>query len=103
MRRLVLAFVCISTWSSILLPADAKAKADSPVPKDRVTVKGATLVGEISRIDGDELVIETVYGDGEIVIDIADVEAIETGVVFHVFRGENDTDVPGRLVHVTEK
>lgn len=105
MRSRALVLVTLSAFLSILLSSGASSEADSPVPKDRVTVKGATLEGEISRINKKKLAIETVYGDGEIVIDIVDVEAIETGVPFHVFRGEDDTDTDtaGRLVHVTEK
>lgn len=54
---------------------------------DRVTVKGTVLEGTVKSIDAKQIVVETVYGKGNLTI--ADVEAIETDVAFHLFHGDH--------------
>jgi len=86
-HRLVLA-VCLVA----LLPLAARA--------DRVTVKGTVLEGKVKSITSKAVVIETVYGKGDITIDPKDIEAIETDAAFHVFHGD-DVDSTGPVVGVT--
>ncbi len=71
-----------------------------PSRGDRVTVKGTTLEGTVESITSSAVVIETVYGKGEISIPLEDVEAIETEGDFHVFHGD-DVDTAGRVVAVS--
>lgn len=67
---------------------------------DRVTVKGTTLEGTVKSITASEVVIETVYGKGDLTIDVEEVEAIETESDFHVFHGD-DVETVGRVVAVS--
>lgn len=77
----------------LLLPV-AAARAD------RVTVKGTVLEGKVKSFTSKSVVLETVYGKGDLVIDTKDVEAIETDVPFHVFHGD-DVDSTGPVVGLT--
>lgn len=61
----------------------------APADADRVVVKGDTLHGTVKSITSKELVMETVYGTGEITIALADVESIETEAPFHVMHGDD--------------
>lgn len=67
---------------------------------DRVTVKGTVLEGKVKSITKGSVVLETVYGKGDLVIDTKDIEAIETDVPFHVFHGD-DVDSLGPVVGLT--
>jgi hypothetical protein len=71
-----------------------------PGSGDRVTVKGTTLEGTVQSVSSDKVVIETVYGDGDLTIALEDVEAIETEGDFHVFHGD-DVHSVGRVVGAT--
>ena len=82
----------LSVLVLLLLPAAAHA--------DRVTVKGTVLEGKVKSITSKAVVMETVYGKGDLVIDPKDVEKIETDVAFHVFHGD-DVDSVGPVVGVT--
>ena len=77
---------------ALLLPAAARA--------DRVTAKGTVLEGKIKSITKKSIVMETVYGTGDLVIATKDIEAIETDAAFHVFRGD-DVDSLGPVVGVS--
>ena len=67
---------------------------------DRVTVKGAVLEGKVKSIASKQIVMETVYGKGDLTIKTADVTAIETDAPFHVFKSD-DGQVVGPLVGIT--
>jgi hypothetical protein len=67
---------------------------------DRVSVKGAVLEGKVKSISGKEIVMETVYGKGDLTIKTADVSAIETDAPFHVYRADDGIDV-GRVVGIS--
>ena len=67
---------------------------------DRVTVKGTVLEGTVKSIDAKQIVVETVYGKGDLTIAVADVEAIETDVAFHLFHGDH-VETVGRVVGVS--
>jgi hypothetical protein len=67
---------------------------------DRVTVKGTVLEGTVQSVDAKSVVLETVYGKGELAIALEDVEAIETEADFHVFHGD-DVHTVGRVVGAT--
>jgi putative salt-induced outer membrane protein YdiY len=67
---------------------------------DRVTVKGTVLEGEVQSIDGKQIVMKTVYGQGALNINLQDVEAIETDVPFHVFHGA-DVHTTGPVIGLT--
>jgi len=69
---------------------------------DRVVVKGTTLEGNIKTITESEVVIETVYGKGNLVIATKDVESIETTAPFHV-RHSDGAETVGRVVGVNPK
>jgi len=56
---------------------------------DQVVVKGATLEGTVKTITKKEIVMETVYGKGDLVIAVEDVEAITTDAPFHVMHGDD--------------
>jgi putative salt-induced outer membrane protein YdiY len=77
---------------ALLLPVAARA--------DRVTVKGTVLEGKVKSITKTSVVMETVYGAGDIVIATKDIEAIETDVPFHIFHGD-DVDSQGPVVGVS--
>ena len=49
---------------------------------DRVTVKGTVLEGTVKSITAKHVVLETVYGKGDLVIKTEDVSAIETDAPF---------------------
>ena len=76
----------------LLLPSLAAA--------DLVTVKGTVLEGTVHSISTKEVVMETVYGKGDLEIKTEDVAAIETDAPFHVYQA-NDTLAVGRVVGVT--
>lgn len=67
---------------------------------DRVVVKGDTLQGSVQSITKDHIVMKTVYGKGELVIAIEDVESIETDAPFHVMHGD-DVRTIGPVVGVS--
>jgi hypothetical protein len=67
---------------------------------DRVTVKGAVLEGKVKCISTKHVVMETIYGKGELTIRTGDVAAIETDVPFHVYKSD-DGKLVGRVVGVT--
>jgi hypothetical protein len=67
---------------------------------DRVTVKGAVLEGKVKSVDGKNVVMETVYGKGDLTIAVADLEAIETDVPFHLFHGDH-VETVGKVVGVS--
>ena len=85
MPRLCLAFL-------LLLPSLAAA--------DHVTVKGTVLEGTVKKISAKEVVMETVYGKGELKIKTEDVSAIDTDAPFHVYKADDGTQV-GRLVGIS--
>jgi putative salt-induced outer membrane protein YdiY len=76
----------------LLLPSLAAA--------DRVTVKGAVLEGKVKSIASNEIVMETVYGKGDLTIKTEDVSAIETDAPFHVYKADDGVNV-GPLVGIT--
>jgi putative salt-induced outer membrane protein YdiY len=67
---------------------------------DRVTVKGTVLEGTVKSLSAKEVVMETVYGKGELKIPTADVEAIETDAPFRVYQADAPA-VAGPVVGVT--
>ena len=67
---------------------------------DRVTVKGTVLEGTVKSISAKQIVLETVYGKGDLVIKTEDVSAIETDSPFHVYKSDDGTEV-GPVVGVT--
>jgi len=67
---------------------------------DRVTVKGTVLEGKVKSISSKQIVMETVYGKGDLTIKTDDVGAIETDAPFHVFKSDDGTQV-GRVVGIT--
>lgn len=67
---------------------------------DRVTVKGTVLEGEVKSISANQVVLETVYGKGDLTIATKDVSAIETETPFHVYKADDGTEV-GRVVGIT--
>lgn len=67
---------------------------------DRVTVKGTVLEGTVKALSAKHVVMETVYGKGELTLATADVSAIETDAPFHVYQADGSLDV-GRVVSIT--
>lgn len=67
---------------------------------DRVTVKGAVLEGKVKSISSKEIVMETVYGKGDLTIETEDVSALETDAPFHVYKADDGVNV-GPLVGIT--
>ena len=67
---------------------------------DRVTVKGAVLEGKVKSISSKQIVMETIYGKGDLTIKTADVSAIETDAHFHVYKADDGGHV-GRVVGIT--
>jgi len=67
---------------------------------DRVTVKGAVLEGKLKSIASKQIVMETVYGKGDLTIATADVTAIETDAPFHVYKADDSVQV-GTVVGIT--
>jgi hypothetical protein len=67
---------------------------------DRVTVKGAVLEGKVKSISAKHVVIETIYGKGDLTIETEDVTAIETEAPFHVYKADDGT-VVGPVVGLT--
>lgn len=88
-----------STLFRVILAAITLGAA-SPAVADRVVVKGDTLHGTVKSITSKALVKETVYGKGEITIELADVESIETEAPFHVMHGD-DVRIIGPIVGVS--
>src|SRR5262245_16489023 len=84
----------IAAALALLVPGGAAA--------DRVTVKGVTLEGTVKAVSAKEVLMNTVYGKGELAIAVGDVEAIETEAPFHVFHG-HDVDTLGRVVGVSKE
>ncbi len=78
----------------LLLTTASSARAD------RLVVKGDTLQGTVQSITKQEIVLETIYGDGELVIAVEDVESIETEAPFHVLHGD-DVRTIGPVVGLT--
>jgi hypothetical protein len=76
----------------LLLPSLAAA--------DRVTVKGAVLEGKVKSVSPKYVVMETIYGKGDLTIATEDVTAIETDAPFHVYKAD-DGKVVGPVVGVT--
>jgi hypothetical protein len=74
--------------------------APSLAAADRVTVKGAVLEGKVKSVSAKEVVMETIYGKGDLTIATADVTAIETETPFHVYKAD-DGKVVGPVVAVT--
>jgi hypothetical protein len=68
-----------------------------PARADRVTVKGTVLEGTVKSVGAKAVVLETVYGKGDLSIALEDVEAIETEGDFHFFHGD-DVHTVGRVV-----
>lgn len=79
--------------AALLLPSLASAA-------DRVTVKGAVLEGKVKSISAKEVVMETIYGKGDLTIKTEHVTAIETEAPFHVYKAD-DGKVVGPVVGVT--
>jgi putative salt-induced outer membrane protein YdiY len=73
------------------------AGVPDPGRGDRVTVKGTVLEGTVKSVGAKSVVLETVYGKGDLSIALEDVEAIETEGDFHVFHGD-DVHTVGRVV-----
>jgi hypothetical protein len=67
---------------------------------DRVTVKGAVLEGKVKSVSAKAVVIETIYGKGDLTIATEDVTAIETETPFHVYKAD-DGKVVGPVIAVT--
>lgn len=67
---------------------------------DRIVVKGTALEGTVKSISKKEVVFETVYGKGDLLIAIEDVESIETEAPFHVMHGD-DVRTVGPVVGLT--
>jgi hypothetical protein len=74
--------------------------APSLAAADRVTVKGAVLEGKVKSISTKHVVMETIYGKGDLTIKTEDVSAIETEVPFHVYKAD-DGKVVGPVVGVS--
>jgi putative salt-induced outer membrane protein len=74
--------------------------APSLAAADKVTVKGAVLEGKVKKISAKEIVLETVYGKGDLTIKTEDVTAIETSEPFHVYKAD-DGKVVGPIVGLT--
>jgi hypothetical protein len=81
--------------AALLVPSLASAA-------DRVTVKGAVLEGKVKSISAKSVVMETIYGKGELTIKTEDVAAIETEAPFHVYKSD-DGKVVGPVVGVTRQ
>jgi len=67
---------------------------------DRVTVKGVVLEGSVKSIDAKNVVLETIYGKGDLSIDVKDVEAIETDGNFYLWH-DDDVETVGKVVGVS--
>jgi hypothetical protein len=67
---------------------------------DQVTVKGTVLEGKVKKISAKEIVMETVYGKGDLTIPTAAVSAIATDAPFHVFQADDGVAV-GEVVGIT--
>ena len=88
MRGFDLGALALALWVGIV-PDGGRA--------DRVTVKGTVLEGTVQSVGAKAVVLETVYGKGDLSIALEDVEAIETEGDFHVFHGD-DLHTVGRVV-----
>src|SRR5687768_814479 len=80
--------------------AAALLLAPSLAAADRVTVKGAVLEGKVESISAKHVVMETIYGKGDLTIATGDVTAIETDAPFHVYKSD-DGKLVGPIVGVT--
>jgi hypothetical protein len=67
---------------------------------DRVAVKGAVLEGKVKSISAKHVVMETIYGKGDLTIATEDVSAIETDEPFHVYQADDGVNV-GRVVGIS--
>jgi len=65
---------------------------------DRVVVKGTALEGTVISIGAKAVEFKTIYGDGTLTLKLADVTAIETDGVFHVYHG--DAEATGRAIDI---
>jgi len=74
--------------------------APSLASADRVTVKGAVLEGKVKSISAKTVVMETIYGKGDLTIKTEDVASIETDAPFHVYKSDDGTQV-GPIVGLT--
>ena len=74
--------------------------APSVAAADRVTVKGAVLEGKVKSISAKQVVMETIYGKGDLTIKTEDVSAIETDAPFHVYKADDGVNV-GRVVGIS--
>ena len=91
MRGFDLGALALALWAGVV-PDGGRA--------DRVTVKGTVLEGTVKSVSAKSVVLETVYGKGDLSIVLEDVEAIETESDFHVFHGD-DVETVGRVVGVS--
>lgn len=80
--------------AAALLLAPAAADADT------VTVKGVVLEGKVKSVSAKRVVMETIYGKGDLAIATEDVSAIETEAPFHVYKEDDGVKV-GRVVGIT--
>jgi putative salt-induced outer membrane protein YdiY len=80
--------------------AAALLLAPSVAAADRVTVKGAVLEGKVKSISAKQIVMETIYGKGDLTIPTEDVSAIETDAPFHVYKADDGVNV-GRVVGIS--
>src|SRR5262245_21089489 len=74
--------------------------APSLAAADHVTVKGTVLEGTVKSLSAKHVVMETVYGKGELTIPTEDVSAIETDAPFHVYKSDDGAEI-GRVVGIS--
>ncbi|MCA9774739.1 MAG: DUF481 domain-containing protein [Myxococcales bacterium] len=91
-------------WTRIVptlgLALAATALTATGARADEIRVKGDTLHGTITRLEGSKIHFDTGYG-GKLKISLADVEAISTDRSFYVFHRDEDESI-GRLVGVED-
>jgi hypothetical protein len=80
------------TLAALALGLSSAARAD------RVVVKGTALEGTVVSMNSKVVAFKTIYGDGTLTLKLADVTAIETDGVFHVYHG--DAKASGRAIAV---
>jgi putative salt-induced outer membrane protein YdiY len=90
-RSLLLA--CAALLAILGQGADARA--------DEVRVKGTVLRGKVVTVTTTDVVFETEYGKGSIVIPIEDVEDIQSEASFRIVHGEEGV-AEGRLVGIRD-
>jgi hypothetical protein len=74
------------------LLAALAALCAAPALADQVTVKGTTLEGTVLAVDAKTVQMKTVYGDGTLTLELADVSEIRTDGLFRVYHGEAMTE-----------